>query len=127
MTYERLFHRVTAELLTQPWGWTTPKGDRVAASEGDYRITEPEKGARWSITREALAAGYLHIAGGTYEAHGTVRARQVRRGSLPEIVASSEGPERAFPGDWIVTDSNGNNWVVDAEFFNANYRSIDNI
>lgn len=118
-------HRVIAERLTEPWLWVTPRGDQIDASEGDFRILDAENGASWSITPEAFAAGYRHVTGEMYESRGTVQAQQLAPDSPPVTVMTLEGIERALPGDWIVSDDDGNDWVVDAMFFDANYRHVD--
>jgi hypothetical protein len=124
MIYERVPRRVTAVLLKVPWNWTTSKSDTVSAKEGDYRITDAESGAQWSVSPEALIAGYRHVGDDAYEACGRVEARQVASDAQPEVVASLEGLEQASPGDWIVADAQGNNWVVDVAYFHRNYRTV---
>lgn len=127
VAYQRISHRVTAERLGHPWHWVTPRGDPVAARKGDFRITDAVTNASWSIAPDAFAACYRHVTGETYESKGTVQARQLATDSPPVSVVSSEGPERAFPGDWIVTNEEGNDWVVDASFFEKNYQRLDDV
>jgi len=119
--YERVRRRVSVERLSSPWTWTTPKGDPLTADAGDFRISDPRNGGQWSITPNALSAGYRQVGPGVFESHGTVRAREVRAGESEVIVGTAEGAERAVPGDWVVTDANGNQWVVDSDYFDENY------
>lgn len=125
MKYERVPHRVRAEPIDTPWGWTTANGDVVIASAGDFRVTDPETGNQWSITPAALRSGYLTVGGGVYESRGSVTARQVIPGEHGESVVSLEGLESARPGDWVVTDADGNEWVVEDHWFKARYRPRD--
>lgn len=123
MTFERLPFTVTARALTEPWDWTTASGDPVRAKAGDYRITDDATGRQWSITAEALQRGYRHLGGASYHSHGEETAVRVPPG--PSVaVATTEGPEIASAGEWIVTDLQGHTWVIDDDWFAARYRRL---
>ena len=117
-------HLVAAEPLTSAWEWATRNGDRVRARAGDYRVTDLSTGCQWSVTPQALAAGYVPLGADRYRSRGQVTARRLEPGASPVRVASLEGPETALPGDWVVTDQDGNDWVVADAWFVERYRPI---
>lgn len=97
----------------------------MTARPGDYRLIDVDSGAQWSITPESLATGYVPLGDHNYESHGHVTAHQLAHDAQPEQVTSAEGEETAVAGDWIVTDDRGNSWVVSDDYFEANYRPVD--
>lgn len=118
-TYRRVPRIVRAEALNTVWVWSTANGDEMTANPGDFRVWDPDvPSAPWSVTAEALAWGYQLLGDGVaYESKGEVRARQVDIGGTSEVVSSTEGDGIARPGDWIVTDPEGRQWIVtDSEF-----------
>lgn len=124
MKYRRVPHRVQATLLAAPWEWTTPQGDRLLAKAGDYRLTDESSGTQWSITEKALRAGYNDVGHGRFVSDGEVRAYRVSMDSDVVTVVSTEGAELARPGDWIITDHDGNQWVVDHSWFLDRYEQL---
>lgn len=122
MKYRRVPHQVRVELLAEAWIWLTPNHESVAASAGDYRVTDRTGGSMWSVTPQALAEGYCHIHDEVYESRGTVDAVPANSVSERSTLLTTEGPETPSSGDWILTDATGNQWVVDAAFFEKNYR-----
>jgi hypothetical protein len=124
--YRRRPEQVTARVLTKRTTWTTTHGDRLVAAPGDWWLTSDTHGAGWSVRDDAFRAAYTRVAGDTYVARGAdVTARRIRIGEAPEVVVSLEGPETARPGDWIVRDAAGNEWVIDAVDFEAKYAPVD--
>lgn len=121
--YSRVPSLVAAEVLSSPWEWKTGNGDRLTASVGDIRLTDPESGVQWSITASALNTGYLAVGENRYETYGAVTARQIGDGSPEEIILSLEGPESAKERDWVVTDYAGNEWVVTDSVFSERYQA----
>jgi hypothetical protein len=124
MRYARIPHLVRAETLADAWKWQTSNGDVITAQPGDYRLTDPATGTRWSITATALTASYRVIDGDLYESRGQVSAERLPTGSRPRPVRTLEGDEHAAPGDWVVSDDLGNRWVVPDRWFREHYLAI---
>jgi hypothetical protein len=119
--YHRLPKRVQAEVLSAEWEWSTARGERLIARSGDYRLTDLASREQWSVSSEALDAGYLAVGNGVYESHGETDARRIADGDQAETVVSREGAEFARPGDWVLRDSLGEEWVVGDRWFREHY------
>ena len=125
MRFERVPFEVSAELLDQPWVWANPAGDVMTAGVGDYRVTDPVSLTQWSLTPAALRFGYEPVSTGVYRSRGHVKARRAAAAEAHLVIDSIEGRETARPNDWIVTDTDGNSWVVESQWFAARYRAVD--
>lgn len=113
--YRRL-GEVTAEVLTDPWTWTTAAGSTMQAQVGDWRVRDGER--VWSVRAPEFEATYEPTAEGRWRRRGVVRATQARSVTTVETL---EGPARAEQGDWIVEGPGGERWVVPARHFPEAY------
>lgn len=89
-------------------------------------------GERWPIPRDRFAATYVPVPPVQMGENGkyvkrpiTVSARQAKS---PERIPlyGGKGELAAKTGDWVVTDENGNRWVVANEIFSETYECLEN-
>ena len=86
---------------------------------------------RWPIKRQNFEDTYLPISpvtmgvdGGYYKKRIIVDAYQCSTETKIEI-NGGQALLHAKPGDWVISDSSGNKWVVADEIFSRNYMPID--
>lgn len=113
--------RVTARRLTAPLAWSTEAGDRMQASAGDWLVTDPHSGRRWTADPQAFALGHEPLGGDCYRRTGLVHARPAH---LAEAVQTLEGPATAKPGDWLVEGDLQERWLVPADRFAEAYEPV---
>ncbi|MBM7500891.1 hypothetical protein JOD52_001731 [Brachybacterium muris] len=112
--------RVSATRLDTARAWRTAHGDHLQAEPGDWWVTTDD-GRSHSVAPSAFAATYQHVSEEVYRRIGQVRAREAL---IQESVQTLEGEARATPGDWILTDEQGNRWPVPPEEFTGSYRPL---
>lgn len=61
---------------------------------------------------------YEHLDGDTYQRRGVVLAVQLGEET---VVHTTEGPDIAAPGRWLVTDNQWNQWAVPDDQFRRSY------
>lgn len=91
MRYQRVPHRLLAEVLNRPWASITLTRDQMKAEVGDFRVTDPRSSRQWPITRVALRSGYVAVDSDSYESRGEVSARRVGPANGNSRVVSMEG------------------------------------
>lgn len=112
---------VQARQLSEPVDWTTERGDVLHGELGDWWVTSPD-GAVRTVAAADFAETYAHIEGDRYQRFGVFQAR---RAVEVEVIPTPEGTATAHPGDWVVTDPNGNSWPVPDPVFRAGYQPVD--
>jgi hypothetical protein len=108
---------VRATRIGEATTWRTETGETMLAAAGDWWV-EGDDGSCRTVASGEFARLYEPVRGDRYRRVGTVRARQV---AVEETVATLEGPARALPGMWVVTDAGGNTWPVPDDVFRAGY------
>lgn len=105
---------VHAMKLAEQHEWYTEDNVRMVGSPGDYLIND--NGKEWVVKEHLFKKTYRDVGGGQYLKTARVYARQADSGlalAVPESVIE------ARPGDWVVSDMEGNSWVMpDHEFTN---------
>ena len=120
----RLFSRrgeVSAVPLQSVWTWQNETGDTMTAVPGDWRVTD-DTGRHWSVAPTEFANSYRHTSGDRWMRTGRMRARPATGG---EVISTMEGTVVAPVDGWVVEGISGEQWVVPAEKFRANYRLVD--
>jgi hypothetical protein len=91
--------------------WTTANGDVLTAESGDWWVTG-DTGDSWSVGPEHFAQTYERDGSDVWRRKGTTLGREAVPG---ESIRSREGLERATAGDWIMSGSLGEEWIVRAD------------
>jgi hypothetical protein len=124
----RRLGRVRAERLARRREWKTESGNLLVAQPGDWWVVDESTSAdgrrrQWSIGAHEFQQTYAAVPGqpNLFERTGRVDAR---RAELGERVESREGWEIAQDGDWLVRDTEGNQWFVPGDHFVANYARV---
>lgn len=115
-TFERV-GTVTAKRHRTRWNWTTPSGQVMQASAGDWEVRD--NGRSWSIRNDIFRMSHRHKSGDQWERRGTVLARRARPG---ETIHTLEGPVTAQDGDWVIQGDRGEQWAVPGAEFRRRYR-----
>lgn len=102
----------------------------VKVAAGDAIVTGVE-GEQWPIARARFEADYEAInptrrgEAGLYRKRAIpVQARQTDTATIISL-ASGAGELRAQPGDWIITNDIGEQWVVAQTVFSKTYKPYD--
>jgi hypothetical protein len=108
---------VHVTVLESDWHWQNGSGEWLQGRAGDYQVRDGD-GRAWSVDREIFARSYEHLAGNRWRRTGTVFAQPAVPG---ELVVTLEGPGTAEEGDWVIRGAAGEQWLISAEHFAANY------
>lgn len=88
-------------------------------------------GERWPIPRDRFSATYVPVPPVRMGEEGEYLKRPItvsaRQATSHEHIPLDGGKSElsAQPGDWVVTDQNGNRWVVADEIFNETYERLE--
>ena len=99
--------------------WTTPHGDVLHASAGDWWVMDG--GDRWSVSGDIFRSTYRSLTGDRYRKTSTVTAVAM---SDTFAVQTIEGVATGLPGDWLVCNPSGEYWPVAAEVFERRYERV---
>ena len=117
----RRIGEVTAVQRDRGWTWTSESGSTMHADAGDWEVTDGHRPS-WSVRDDIFRSTHEHIDGNRWRQTGFVRARSARDG---EVVHTLEGRTLAPPQGWVVTGSQGEQWVVPADVFARHYAPVD--
>lgn len=109
---------VWARRRDEPWDWTTPSGQTLHGSAGDWEVFD-KRGTAHAVAPDAFLSSHRHLDGDRYERIGSVQARPAREG---ERIDTLEGPLVANAGEWIVRGDLGEEWIITPERLRSGYR-----
>lgn len=119
--YQRI-GQVKATQLTEPRDWLAADGTPKRSQAGDWWVTNLDGTNGRGVEDRPFKESHRRIRGDLYRRTGRYRARRLL---APERVISKEdrptGAE-AQPGQWVLTDDQGQRWAVPDDHFRANYR-----
>lgn len=104
--------------------WRDDGGNLLRAEPGDYMIVDHPSGcSQRTVKPDRFRATHRKRAGADaiYDRIGRVRARIAAVG---ERVDSREGPQTAGPGQWVLRDDSGAEWIVAADRLVNHYRMV---
>lgn len=108
---------IPARQLTEPFHWSSAKGDALIGQPGDWLV---EDGAqKWTVADAVFRETYEQVDNGTYAKRAPVFARMV---SGNVTLVTLEGNIALSPGDWLVCNLNGDCWGMTAVQFASKYR-----
>lgn len=114
-----VFHRTTvvrARRLAAPHEWTTGRGDRLSAEEGDWLLSSDD--SEWTVADDVFRSTYEQNPDGTWTKTTPIRAVRV---SAPTVVHTLEGDAVAAPGDWVAENPSGERWPITHRYLMSNY------
>lgn len=112
---------VWARRRDEPWSWTTPSGQTLHGSAGDWEVYD-KRGRQHSVAPQIFEATHRRLDGDRYERIGTVQVRPARSG---ERIETLEGPLIAAAGEWVVRGEQGDEWVITGERLASAYEAED--
>ena len=118
----RTYHRhgvVWARRRDEAWDWSTPDGQPLRGSAGDWEVLD-KRGHAHAVAPQAFTSSHRHLDGDRYERTGSVQARPAREG---ELIDTLEGALVAHDGEWVVRGDLGEEWVITAERLRTGYRA----
>jgi hypothetical protein len=86
-------------------------------------------GEQWPIERVTFDKNYLPVLptkkgeNGSY-VKSRVEVQAYQLASATSITIKNNNILKGNPGDWFITDANGDSWIVDDEIFNITYSKI---
>lgn len=107
---------VHATRLDAPRTWRTPRGSSLAATAGDWVVTDGAQ--EWTVAAGVFERSYRELPDGTFSKIATVCAVRLRhRVDVPTL----EGSSTAQTGDWLLRGVDGELWPVSDQYFRTHY------
>jgi hypothetical protein len=98
---------VHARRATQPFTWTSGRGQPQHAEAGDWHLRDDHH--EWSVDGRLFARRYRWIGGDRYQRRRPVNAARIWQ---PFIVLTREGDAEGAAGDWLCIGDRGDAWAV---------------
>lgn len=113
---------VKAEVANEPFEWTDWQGNTMQGAVGDIRVIQPD-GTLSSVKPDIFNTTYSPVEGqpGVFAKTAITDAQQLQ---VDTAVPTLEGMGTGSRGDWLVTGSAGERYIVTNQKFNELYRTV---